>query len=144
MNITNSLQPENSLKCDALVDTGASYLTLPLSLKDRLGDFEAESAVELETATQTIVKGVVCGPVKIKIEGFRAIFNEVLFLERQPEDGEYEPLLGYIVLEQCGAAVDMIGHRLIPVKHMDLKALNNANYRINSDWQWRIAWKRVR
>ena len=38
-----------------------------------------------------------------------------------PEDGEYEPLLGYIVLKQCGAAVDMVGHRLVPVKHMDLK-----------------------
>ena len=27
----------------------------------------------------------------------------------------------YIVLEQYGAAVDMIGHRLLPVKYMDEK-----------------------
>jgi predicted aspartyl protease len=125
VDVTNVIQPENSLKCDALVDTGASYLTLPLAWRDRLGSFEAEEEVELETATQAIIKGIVCGPVKIKVEGFRAIFNEVLFLEMKPGDGEYEPLLGYIVLEQCGAAVDMIGHRLIPVKHMDLKALPN-------------------
>lgn len=39
----------------------------------------------------------------------------------KPNGGEYEPLPGYIVLGQCGAAVDMIGHRLIPIKDMDLK-----------------------
>ena len=99
---------------------------LPLAWKDRLGSFAAEEPVEWETATQVIVKGIVCGPVKIKVEGFRAIFNEVLFLEMKPEDGEYEPLLGYVALEQCGAAVDMIGHRLVPVKHMDLKALQET------------------
>ncbi len=27
----------------------------------------------------------------------------------------------YIALEQAGAAVDMLGHRLIHVKHVDLK-----------------------
>lgn len=121
VNVTNSVRPENSLKCDALVDTGASYLTLPLAWKERLGNFEAEQQVELETATQNIVKGIVCGPVTITVEGFRSIFNEALFLKMDSEDGEYEPLLGYIVLEQCGAAVDMVGRRLVPVKHMDLK-----------------------
>jgi hypothetical protein len=39
----------------------------------------------------------------------------------KPEDGQYEPLLGYIVLEQSQAAVDMLGHRLIHVTRLDLK-----------------------
>ncbi len=39
-------------------------------------------------------------------------------------DGQYEPLLGYIALEQSGAAVDLIGHRLLPERYMDLKALD--------------------
>jgi hypothetical protein len=39
----------------------------------------------------------------------------------QPEDGQYEPLLGYIVLEQSQAAVDMVGRRLVHVKRLDLK-----------------------
>ena len=51
------------------------------------------------------------------------IYSEVLFLDMEPDKGEYEPLAGYIVLEQCGAAVDMIGHRLLPVKYMDMKAV---------------------
>lgn len=107
---------------DILVDTGASYLTLPLAWKEGFGSFDAEETVDLQTAAQGVVRGVVCGPVKIQIEGFRAVYNEVLFLDMKPDGGEYEPLLGYIVIEQSGAAVDRIGHRLIPLKYMDLKS----------------------
>jgi len=39
----------------------------------------------------------------------------------QPEDGDYEPLIGYIALEQSQAAVDVLGHRLVHVKRLDLK-----------------------
>ncbi len=59
--------------------------------------------------------------MQIKIEGFRPVFTEVVFVEMKPADGQYEPLLGYIVLEQCQAAVDMLGHRLVHVKRLDLK-----------------------
>lgn len=67
------------------------------------------------------MEGKICGPVRIQIEGFRPIYNEVLFVDMHPEDGEYEPLIGYVILEQSQAAVDTLGHRLIPVKRMDLK-----------------------
>jgi hypothetical protein len=39
----------------------------------------------------------------------------------EPEDGVYEPLLRYLPLEACQAAVDMLGHWLVYVKRMDLK-----------------------
>ena len=39
----------------------------------------------------------------------------------KPEEGIYEPLVGYIVLEQCQAGVDMVGHRLVHIKRLDLK-----------------------
>ena len=61
------------------------------------------------------------GPVRIQIEGFPMVFGEVLFVDMHPSDGIYEPLLGYIPLEQSQAAVDMLGHRLIHAKRMDLK-----------------------
>lgn len=77
--------------------------------------------ISLETTTQETVPGEVRGPVRIQLEGFRPIFNEVLFVEMKPEDGIYEPLIGYIALEQSQAGVDMLGHRLVPIKHMDLK-----------------------
>ena len=121
IDVENISEPGTKMKLDALVDTGASYLTLPQAWKGRFGKFETEETIELQTATQEVVKGIVCGPVKIKIEGFRVIYNEILFLDMEPSNGEYEPLLGYIALEQCGAAVDMIGHRLLPVKYMDVK-----------------------
>jgi len=119
--IENVADPAKGLRCDALVDTGASYMILPSAWRDRLGDLEEIETLELQTATQEAVKGSVCGPVRIQIEGFRPIYNEVCFVDMKPDNGAYEPLIGYIVLEQCQAAVDMLGHRLIHVKRMDLK-----------------------
>jgi len=127
--IDNLSDPSRSLRCDALVDTGASHLVLPSAWKERLGDLQAIRTIELETAMQTTVQGDVYGPVKIQIEGFPPIFGEVLFaspgglsrVDRSPEDGLYEPLLGYVILEQSQAGVDTLGHRLVHVKRMDLK-----------------------
>ncbi len=113
--------PSKVLPCEALVDTGASHLTLPMAWRDRLGDLPQARAVELLTATQDVVGGEICGPVRIEIEGFPPISSEVLFVEMDPVDGHYEPLIGYIALEQSQAAVDMVAHRLIHVKRMDLK-----------------------
>ena len=119
--IENITDPAMNLRCDALVDTGASHLVLPNAWKERLAGLQVVRTVELETTMQATVQGEVHGPVKIQIEGFAPIFGEVVFVEMTPQDGLYEPLLGYIVLEQSQAAVDMLGHRLIHVKRMDLK-----------------------
>jgi len=113
--------PNAKLRCDALVDTGSSFLVLPSAWRDRLGKLDDLGRIQLETATQETVEGEVCGPVRIQIEGFRPIYNEVLFLDMKPENGEFEPLIGYVILEQSQAAVDMLGHRLVAVKRMDLK-----------------------
>lgn len=86
IDIENVTESGKTMKLDALVDTDASYITLPHAWKERFGKFSSEETIELQT-----------------------------------DNGEYEPLLGYIALEQCGAAVDMIGHRLLPVKYMDVK-----------------------
>jgi len=120
--LTNFTDPNNSISLSALVDTGAAYITLPDSWRERLGDIEELAEIEVEMADQSVKKGTVCGPVRVKIGGFRTIMAEVLFLDMQPdENGEYEPILGYIALEQAGAAVDMLGHRLVHVKRVDLK-----------------------
>jgi len=119
--IKSLFEPESLINCDALVDTGAAYMVLPNIWKERLGKLNKIREIDCETATQQLVKGEVYGPVEIKIEGFDPIYSEVLFLEMEPSDGIYEPLIGYIVLEQSQAAVDMLGHRLIHVKKTDLK-----------------------
>lgn len=119
--ISNAKDPKLELRCDALVDTGAAYMVLPTAWRSRLGELEATREVELELGNQTRAKGQVCGPVKIEIDGFPPIFNEVLFVEMQLSNGGYEALIGYVILEQCQAAVDMVGHRLVYVKKVDLK-----------------------
>ena len=96
-------------------------MVLPSAWRDRLGALETTTQVEMETATQETIKGEVCGPVRIQIEGFRPIYSEVSFVDVQPEDEEYEPLIGNLVLEQSQAGVDILGHRLVHIKHMDLK-----------------------
>jgi predicted aspartyl protease len=119
--IENTREPPASIRCDALVDTGAAYMVLPRAWRERLGELEELESVDVQTATQQTVRGIVCGPVKIQVEGFRPVFSEVMFIDMESEDGAYEPLLGYIILEQCQAAVDMLGHRLVRVPCVDLK-----------------------
>lgn len=119
--IDNFSDPSKSMRIDALVDTGASHLVLPNAWKDRLGNLDVIRRVDAEIATQEKTPAEICGPVKIQIEGFSPIYSEVLFLEMKPQDGLYEPLLGYIVLEQSQAAVDMLGHRLVHVNRVDVK-----------------------
>lgn len=121
VDVRNFVEPSKTVKVDTLVDTGTCYLTLPTAWKERFGTFDSENEVALQTATRETVIGTVCGPASITIEGFRSIFSEVLFVDMIPSEGEYEALLGSIALAQCGAAVDMLGHRLIPVEYMDAK-----------------------
>ncbi|CAN5589829.1 hypothetical protein BH24ACI2_BH24ACI2_03360 [soil metagenome] len=119
--VENVADPTKRLEFNALVDTGASFLTLPSAWKEKFGDLQTIREIELETATQAAIKGEICGPAKIQIAGFEPIFGEILFIEMEPGDGIYEPLVGYIVLESSQVGVDMIGHRLVPIKYMDLK-----------------------
>jgi predicted aspartyl protease len=120
--LANLTEPSKTLSLSALVDTGAAYITLPNAWRERLGEVEQLAEIEVDMADQSVKKGCVCGPLRARIGEFRPIMAEVLFLDMQPnEDGEYEPLVGYIALEQAGAAVDMLGHRLVHVKRVDLK-----------------------
>lgn len=119
--ITNALDPSHEIRCDALVDTGAISLVLPKAWKERLGTLGSSQAEEFETIDQRTVSGEIAGPVQIQVEGFRSIYDEVVFLDMQPVEGRYEPLLGYVVLEKSKALMDMVGHRLVPVKYFDLK-----------------------
>ena len=53
--IENVSDASKSLRCDALVDTGASLMVLPSAWKDRLGDLVSIRKIALETATQETV-----------------------------------------------------------------------------------------
>lgn len=122
VDISNPFDKGKKLTCSMFVDTGAAGLILPLEWEKRLGEFPSSEQVELLLANNETIKGKACGPVGVQIEGFRKIYNEVIFMEMEKgKDGEFEPLLGYVILEQSQIAVDMVGHRLVPVKYMDCK-----------------------
>ncbi len=120
--VSNTVDKEKSILFDALVDTEASHLVLPNAWKERLGELEFIAEVEFEVANQSKGTGEILGPVKIQVGNFRAVFDEVLFIEMQKnQDDKFEPLLGYPILEKIPVAVDMLGHRLVKVRSLDLK-----------------------
>ena len=120
--ITNLIDEDKSIRCGMLVDTDAGALILPTAWKERLGEFKRSETVSLQLANQDVLEGEACWPVEIEIEGFRPVSNEVIFVDMEgEEDNGYEPLLGYVILEQAQAAVDLVGHRLVPVRYIDMK-----------------------
>ena len=127
--VTNLFEEDKSIRCAMLVDTGAGALILPMAWKERLGKFKRSEVVELQLANQEVLRGEACWPVEIRIDGFRPVSNEVVFVEMGSDDeDEYEPLLGYVILEQAQAAVDMLGHRLVPVKYIDMKSVRRGDF----------------
>ncbi len=121
LTVSNALDPSKSLETNAMVDTGATFLTLPWSMKERFGTFEKDEPTEIELADGSVQTATLCGPVKITIDQLTPIYHEVLFLPEAEGEGHAEPLVGYIPLEAARVAVDMLGHRLVPVKYADLK-----------------------
>ena len=104
VSVSNLVERDLVVRFDALVDTGATFLTLPMNWQSRLGDLELMENVELELASGDVVEGEIRGPVKIKIGEFRQVVGEVLFIDMEPdEDGNYEPLIGYLPLEAIPA-----------------------------------------
>ena len=55
-----------------------------------------------------------------------AVENAADASKRIESIGLVEPLVGYTVLESCGAVVDLVTHRLVARKYYDLKSLRAA------------------
>ena len=123
LSLDNGRKPLPSpVKCRATVDTGADFLTLPLAWKERFGAFPFSRNVVAHTASH-IVSGEVCGPVAVKIAGFETIAAEALFIPMTPAaNGKYEPLLGHVPLESCGAVVDMKNRKLKSAMYVSAKS----------------------
>lgn len=132
--VTNLFDETKSIQCGMLVDTGAAALILPATWRQRLGKFPRSETVDLLLANGQVVRGEACAPVEITIEGFRPVVNEVIFVagpeakdattpaaNAADSRNDEEPLLGYVILEQAQAAVDTLGHRLVPVRYIDMK-----------------------
>ncbi|MEK7286235.1 MAG: hypothetical protein AAB035_02930 [Nitrospirota bacterium] len=105
----------DTVVCDAMVDTGAAHLIIPYELKGRLGHLEKIRNVDCSLVVGETT-GEIFAPVTLTINQFDPIMCEVLCIH-----GCNEILLGYLPLEAASLAVDMVGHRLVHVKAVDLK-----------------------
>ena len=124
--IENGADSSFRIDSDALVDTGAAYLTLPTAWRERLGSLAHLGTVSVETATQARASGDICGPVLLRLLGtyeFRPIITEAVFMPMESNAGRYEPLIGTIPLEQAQAVVDLTAHCLANSDQVDLKAI---------------------
>ena len=112
--IYSAINSDESIVIDALVDGGASIMALPAHFAERFPNLSFGES-ECVTASE-VVKAKIGWPVRICLTGFRPVSSEVAFLKALEE-----PLIGYTVLEVIPAAVDMLGHRIVPVKYLDMK-----------------------
>lgn len=90
-----------------LVDTGASYLSLPAHVLDRLGYEPIDTQRVIFATGETAVWRV--AEVRVRLEGRERTVLAFLADERAPK------LLGAQTLETCGLGVDPLGRRLVPV-----------------------------
>ena len=125
--VENATDPTKRIRSIGMVDTGAFGLILPSAWLAELQPLQRMRSVDLETADQRIVIADIYGPVIVGLDGFDRTFGEAVFVDMDPGPrGEYEPLIGYTVLELCGAVVDLVTHRLIARKYYDLKRVRAA------------------
>ena len=93
---------------EGLVDTGATFSSLPTSTLSRLG-VKATEVVKFELADGTLIQRPL-GDAKVRVEGMEVI-TAVIF-----GDDTDSPLLGAYTLERVRLAADPHGRRLIPVR----------------------------
>lgn len=95
-----------SLKVRALVDSGASMLVIPESIKQQLTLLKVDEQ-EAELADGTVINLEVVGPVEVRFENRKAIVSAMVV------PGEVEILLGAIPMQAMDVLIDLKNERLI-------------------------------
>ena len=93
---------------DALVDTGATYTSLPASLLARLG-VVPQRHLEFELANGDVIEQEI-GEARLRVDGVEATRVVVFGTDDAPA------LLGADTLEGVTMAVDPVGKRLAPTR----------------------------
>ena len=93
---------------EALVDTGATYTSLPASMLARLG-VVPQRHLEFELANGAIIEQAI-GEARLRVDGVEATRVVVFGTDDAP------PLLGADTLEGVTMAVDPVGKRLAPTR----------------------------
>ena len=102
-NLTN----KKSTELQVLVDTGATYTTIPESILQNLG-VEVMDKVNLELADRRIIERNL-GEVIIEVEGKKRTTPVIFGSEKDAL------IMGLVTLETCGLTVDTINRKLVPL-----------------------------
>jgi clan AA aspartic protease len=94
------------VKVRALVDSGASMLTIPESIKHQLNLARVDEQ-QAELADGSIIDVEVVGPVEVRFENRKAIVSALVVT------GEVEVLLGAIPMQAMDVLIDPKQERLI-------------------------------
>ncbi len=92
---------------EALVDTGATFTSVPASLLERLG-VQAERVVRLELANGQIEERPI-GPVKVELDGRQRTVSCVFGESGEPS------VMGATTLEVFLLSVGPVGRKLAPI-----------------------------
>jgi clan AA aspartic protease len=105
--LTNFLDPTHTAEVEALIDTGASTIALPLDMVLRLG-LKKLREVRVRYANGTSESKGIYGVVAVEIKGRAGEFDVIAEAEGT------QPLVGQIVLEQLDLVVDPRNRCLMP------------------------------
>jgi predicted aspartyl protease len=124
--VWNPKRPKARERVELLVDTGATYTTMPSTA---LGALEVEPfrTVKLRLADGRVIEKPL-GEVGIEIEGYRASATPVVF----GDEGIF--LLGSVTMEQLGLVPDPVSKRLRPTEAllMELPMSRHVKERANA------------
>jgi len=107
LRLTNVFEPKKTAEVEAVIDTGATMLVLPLALVRRLG-LKKRSEVTVRYANGATDVRPVYGVVQTEIKGRVGDFDVLA-----EADGA-QPLVGQIVLEQLDLVVDPKKRKVLP------------------------------
>lgn len=103
----SNLRNEKMSEVEALVDTGATYTSIPEKILKRL-KVKKTGKVKIEFANGEVEERAI-GGIWIEIKG-RKTPNPVIFAKRKDAI-----VVGLVTLESCGLTVDPVSKKLVPL-----------------------------
>lgn len=116
--LTNNFDQGQHIEFSALVDTGSTYLVMPLAWKSRLGQLEHIRSGLANLADGRTIETDIWGPLRIEIDNFPPTYTEVVFMDMGDDADRYEALLGHLPLQQANLGLDMLNHKLFSLKYI--------------------------
>ena len=105
--ITNSLEPALWVEFEALIDTGATMVAIPIDLVEQLG-LKKNREVYVRYANNTTERKGIFGGGYIEIQGRGCTLDVIGEVEGS------QPLIGQMALQLMDMVVDPGRHRLMP------------------------------